>query len=374
MNIFDPEIIEGFFQNYYRFFNLAVFLVSFGLTYYLIPKVLWVVREKQLYKQINERSSHKDITPTLGGVAFFMVFVFIISLLQSFSQHATGNHLIIAILFMFIVGVKDDLVVSMARVKLVGQLLATALVVFSPDLQIVSLHGFMEIYRIPPMMGYLIAAFIIISLINAYNLIDGINGLAGIIGIVITSVYAVSFYLIQQRFYAMICLMIAGTLLAYLRYNFSRSDKKIFMGDSGSLMIGLLLGVLTIKLMKVNLPISYIGVGGEPENRIWFMMAVLFVLFFDTSRVILVRLWKRKNPFQADRNHVHHILLNLGFNHFQSSMILGMVNILIVILYVIISTYLSTPWIIGFLFTSYIGCFALCEVVLKRNFIENRIK
>src|SRR5690554_2630360 len=179
MNIFDPIVLKELYNSYAWFFNFAVLLIAGLLTYYLIPKVVWVAKEKGLYKKINSRSSHTGRVPSLGGIAFFITFIIIVSILQTVAEHELGNYLIGAVTIMFVVGVKDDLVVSSARVKLIGQLLATAFIIFSPAMQISSLHGFLGIDEIPVFLGYILSSFIIIAIVNSYNLIDGINGLAG---------------------------------------------------------------------------------------------------------------------------------------------------------------------------------------------------
>ncbi len=342
-------------------FTLSVGIGTFLVTYYLIPKVLWIVREKDLYKPVIQRSAHSNATPTLGGVAFFTTFVLVVSMLQSFYVLPTGNHLIAAVTLMFMVGLKDDLVVSTAKVKLIGQLLAAAFIVFSPEMQLTSLYGFMGIHEIPAAIGYLLSAFIVIALVNAYNLIDGINGLAAIIGIVVSTAYGIGFYLIGAPFFTLICVVVIGILLAYLPFNFSRGRKRIFMGDSGSLMIGLVLGFLTIKMLSLPVNIPWIDPGNEPAHRILMVLAVLFIPTFDTARVILIRLWKRQSPFEADANHTHHILLGLRLSHLKSSLLLGALNVLVIVIYSLISPLLTTLWLSLSLVLIYILVFAICE-------------
>lgn len=366
MNIFDPIVLKELYNNYAWFFNLAVLLIAGLLTYYLIPKVVWVAKQKGLYKKVNSRSSHTGRVPSLGGIAFYIAFVLVVSILQTVANHESGNYLIGAVTIMFIVGVKDDLVVSSARVKLIGQLLATAFIIFSPAMHISSLHGFLGIYEIPSFLGYIISSFIIIAIVNSYNLIDGINGLAGIIGIVISGVYAVAFSLIEgQDFFFLLSLFCFGTLVAFLRFNFSRGHRKIFMGDSGSLMMGFILGVLSVKLLKIHTNIDLIGAGGDAQNRLLFLGAALFIMFFDTSRVMIVRKWEGYSPFRADRNHMHHILLDLGLSHLKTSALLGAFNFMIVAIYFLLSANLSTTWLIVSLGVIYIGLFSFCGYCKK---------
>src|SRR5690554_6269086 len=398
MNVFDPEILKGLFQSYSWLFNFSVLFVAGFLTYYFLSRVLWVAKKKNLYKDVNNRSSHSGQIPSLGGIAFYFVFILLVTVFQTAVVHSIGNHLIGAVTIMFMIGVKDDLVISTARVKLIGQIMSTIFIIFSsamkltfldgfiaiyilqellchfislfiifsPAMKLTFLGGFMGIYEIPDFLGYFITAFIIIAIVNSYNLIDGIDGLAGIIGIVISAVYAMAFSLVKgYEFLVLLSLFSMGTLLAFLRYNFSRGAKKMFMGDSGSLMMGLIIGVLTINLLKINQPIDLIGPGGDPQLRLLFLGAVLFIPFFDTSRVMLVRLLNKRSPFDADRNHLHHILLDLGLSHLQTSAILGAVNLGIVVLYIFLSKYLTSIWLIVSLAAVYGLLFAVCGIAKR---------
>lgn len=338
MNILDHEVILGLFRSNYLFFVLCVFGIAFFATYYFIPKVLWVTKEKNLMKAINERSSHDKLIPNFGGVAFFMVLVLVISILQSVKTTYTGNHLIVAATLLFMVGLKDDLVISTARVKLFGQLSAAFFLVFSPELQITSLHGFLGIYEIHDTAGYFLSAFIVVAVINAYNLIDGIDGLASMAGIVITLAFAFAFYTSQNPYFVLISVCVAGILFANLRFNFSRGKNKIFMGDSGSLIIGLVIACLTLKILAlpINSQVNYLNNG-----RLVYLAAVLFLPLFDTARVMILRLLDGRSPFEADRNHIHHILLDLGLSHFKASFSLAMLNILMIVCFIVLSNYLK---------------------------------
>ena len=343
MNILDQEIILGLFRSNYLFFVLCVFGIAFCATWYFIPKVLWVTKEKNLMKTVNDRSSHTLETPNFGGVAFFMVLVLIISILQSVKTTFTGNHLIVAATLLFMVGLKDDLVISTARVKLVGQLSAAFFLVFSPELQITSLHGFLGIYEIPDTAGYFLSAFVVVAVINAYNLIDGIDGLASMAGIVICSALAFAFYSSGNPYFVLISICVVGILFAYLRFNFSRGKNKIFMGDSGSLIIGLVIACLTLKILSLPIESKVIYLN---RGRLIYLASVLFLPLFDTARVMILRLMDGRSPFEADRNHIHHILLDLGLTHFKASFSLAILNVLVILSFIFLSSFLKNYMLI----------------------------
>jgi len=342
MNILDQEVILDLFHRNYLFFTACVFIAAFCLTWYFLPKVMWVTREKGLMKEVNHRSSHKDAIPPFGGVAFFLVFVFIICILQSLRTSPTGNHLIIGLTFLFMAGLKDDLVISTAKLKFFSQLFAAGFLIFSPELQLTTFHGFLGVYEIPFLLGFFLKTLIVIALINAYNLIDGIDGLAGAVGIVICLAYGVVFYATGHPYFVLISITTVGILAAFLRFNFSRGSKKMFMGDGGSMVIGLIIAFLSLKMLVMKPYIPLMKEGFTPENRILFTLAVLFIPVFDTLRVMVLRLRNRKSPFEADRNHMHHVLLDLGLSHKKASFTLAGFNILVITIYIILSRKLDS--------------------------------
>ncbi len=337
MNILNQEVIVELFENNYLLFASFMSVGIFALTYYLIPKILWVSQVLKLNKEINHRSSHALPVPAFGGIAFFLVLILAISLFQSLRTLQTGNHLIIGLTFLFMAGLKDDLVVSSAKLKFLSQLFAAGFLVFSPELQLNNLHGFLGIFEIPAVLGYIIKILFIIAIINAYNLIDGIDGLASIAGIVIFSSYAVVFYFSGSPYFVLVSLTGMAILAAFLRFNFSRGGRKMFMGDGGSLIIGLMIAFLSLKILVMTQAPQMAAEGFYSENRLLFISAVLFLPVFDTLRVIILRLKDGKSPFKADRNHMHHVLLDNGLNHKKSSFLLGGLNMSVIILYLMLS-------------------------------------
>lgn len=313
--------------------------------------------------------------PPFGGVAFFLVLVLIISLLQALRTSPTGNHLIIGLTFLFMAGLKDDLVISSARLKFVSQLFAAGFIIFSPELQLTSLHGFLGVFEIPILLGYAFKVLIVVALINAYNLIDGIDGLAGIVGIVISLTYALVFYSTGHPYFVLLSLCTAGILSAFLRFNFSRGRKKIFMGDGGSLVMGFMIAFLSLKLLVMKPYQPLVREGYTPENTLLFALAVLFLPIFDTLRVILIRLKNGKTPFEADRNHMHHVLLDNGLSHKKASFILGGLNLAVIVVFIMLSRDLKS----GGMSLAMLGVFvivaiafeALRKKALKRSRREN---
>lgn len=359
MNILSQEVILGLLNDYYLLFAICLFLGSFAATFYIMPKVLWVTKEKGLLADVNERSAHAVATPSFGGVSFFIVLVIMLSILQSLRVDFTGNHLLAALTILFMVGLKDDLVISSAKVKLFGQISASCFIIFSPELQLTNLYGFWRIFEIPESVGYIFKGFFIVALINAYNLIDGIDGLAAFIGIVVSGFFAIVFFLVREPYYVLVSISLFGIFAAFLPFNFSRGHRKIFMGDSGSMIMGLMLAFLSLKILVLAPSIPLMADGHNPANRLLLLACILFLPVLDTLRVMFIRIIRGRSPFSADRNHAHHVLLDLGFSHKKAGFSLAFTNILIIVTYKYISVLISHLWLTCYVLLIYMAAFLL---------------
>ncbi|HET7898933.1 MAG TPA: MraY family glycosyltransferase, partial [Flavisolibacter sp.] len=230
---------------------------------------------------------------------------------------------------MFFLGIKDDILILSATKKLLGQLAAAAIIIHLADVRIDSMHGFLGVYTLPDAVSYPLSYFTFIVVVNAFNLIDGIDGLAGSLGVLTTAVFGTYFAMANMTPYAVLSFAFTGALTAFLVYNYNPA--KIFMGDSGSLLLGLVNAILVIKFIKVADSVN----GSFPiTSSVAIGFSILLVPLFDTLRVFTVRILHKRSPFSADRNHIHHSLLDVGFNHTQVTLIcLGMNACFIVLAY-----------------------------------------
>ena len=307
---------------------LGIFLINLMTTFLLIPRIRNTTLKLGYTDTPDARSSHQNTVPTFGGIAFYISLILTLFMLQKEYDNAIIITLLVSISILFFTGFKDDLRNSSPKAKLFGQLLAVSLLMLHSEFYISSLHGFLGIHEMPPIIGIPFSVFLFISIINAYNLIDGIDGLASIVGIVAASSFAVLFYNLDLYFYTGICVALISMLFAFLRFNFS-TKKKIFMGDTGSLTIGFILGILGMRLMTLDFEtVSLIGI---PRSGIPLLfLTILIVPTFDVSRVIFIRLIKKLSISTPDRNHIHHLLIDAGLTHKKASSLLGLVNISLV--------------------------------------------
>lgn len=310
----------------------AALLTSYVLTYMFIPSIIKVATIKHLYDTPGNRKSHANVIPTLGGIGIFGGFMISFCLFAAFGPRSHEMKFILAALcFTFMLGAKDDIVELVASKKFIGQIFAASIIVVLGDVRLTSLYGLFGISYIGDIPSIILSIVTIIFIVNAFNLIDGINLLAGSVTILMAVVFGAWFYYYSFFDYAVMAVAMSGAVLAFLKYNYSPA--KIFMGDSGSLSIGLLAAVLAIQFIEKNELVSHthherlIHISAAPAMAV----AILIIPIFDTIRVFTVRILNKKSPFEADRNHIHHRLLDLGFSHHNTTYILISVNILFIV-------------------------------------------
>ena len=302
------------------FFSL---LTAFLITYVAIPKVIFFAEKLRLLDEAGIRASHKGSVPIFGGIAIFTGIIF--SLLF-WADIENIQFILVSILIVFFVGVIDDLLELSPFKKLVGQVMATLIIIFLGDLQIDSMHGVLGVYDLPIWIGTLFTIFVVIVITNGFNLIDGIDGLAGGVGVISSFSFGVIALLMDQSDMAILAFTLMGALLGFLRHNLFPA--KIFMGDTGSLVVGMILSILAINSIRYGLVTETIKL---PNKGPLLAIVILAIPLFDSLRVFVARIMKGRHPLSAGRGHIHHALLSLGFGHKKTSFILYFFAISIIV-------------------------------------------
>jgi UDP-N-acetylmuramyl pentapeptide phosphotransferase/UDP-N-acetylglucosamine-1-phosphate transferase len=295
------------------------FLTSFLISFASIPSIIKVSRDKNLYDVPEERKRHLTATPTLGGIALFT------GLLVSFlfwvgpRPFPELRCILCGVIILFFVGIKDDILHTVAYKKLIAQIAAAVIVVYWGDVRLTSFYGLMGIYSISIPVSYVVSLLGIVGITNAFNFIDGVDCLAGFMGVIASGFFGLWFFLHNFYSWSMLAFCLMGAVLGFLCYN--RSPARIFMGDTGSLILGLVCSVMAIKFIEINQVHSFV------ESSPVVAMGVLAIPLYDTLRVMLIRMSRGLSPLSADRNHLHHLLTDLGLSHMKTSLVLAAVNI-----------------------------------------------
>ena len=302
--------------------------VSFIISFLAIPVVLEIAMQKKLYDVPDERKVHTHAVASLGGVGIYGGFL--LAALLSVQGHLDPEfqYFFAASLVIFFLGLKDDLVVLSASKKFIGQLIAASILIHLGGIRLDSMHGLFGFDRLPEAFALALSYLTIIVIINSFNLIDGVDGLAASLGILTMLIFGTYFYLVGYQAYALLAYAMAGSLVAFLIFN--HPPAKIFMGDCGSLMIGLVSAILSIK---------FINVAGDPlvrfpveSSSVAVAFAILIVPLLDTLRVFAIRIYNGRSPFTPDRNHIHHLLLSKGLGHAGVTVTCVLVNIAFVVM------------------------------------------
>ena len=305
---------------------LLGFLLSVAITSLIIPKIILISFKKKLFDTVNERKVHTGVVPRLGGVAFTPAILLSVGMVFGVTaltgdfgdvenMPAIGSSLALslcAMMLLYLEGVSDDLIGVGYKAKFVVQILSALMIVLS-GVWVNDLYGLFGVYEIPKWVGMPLSVLLIVYCINAINLIDGIDGLASGLSCVALFFMACIFMLIDEYIYALIAFVTLGTLIPFFRFNvFGKADKhnKIFMGDCGSQTIGLILGLLAVRLSMYHADAPF-----HLPNALVFAFALLIVPCLDVIRVMLGRIRRGKNPFLPDRTHIHHKFLDLGMSH-----------------------------------------------------------
>ncbi len=297
-------------------------LSSFLITYFAIPKIISFAKRFRLADSAGSRASHEGSVPVFGGVGIFSGFIF--SLLF-WSDMPNLQFILASITIIFLAGIIDDLLSLTPYKKIIIQVISILLLIYGADVRIESMHGVLGIYELPYITSKLFTIFVIVVIINCVNLIDGVDGLAGGIGSIAGIGFGLVAYMMSQYDIAVFAFSLSGSLLAFLRYNFHPA--KIFMGDTGSLVIGLVLSILAINSIKMGFVVDTYTL---PNKGPLLAIVFLAVPLFDSLRVFIARVSKGRHPLHPGRDHIHHALLKLGFGHKYTSIVLYHLAILFI--------------------------------------------
>ena len=358
---FNFEIIGISFPFWVMLFVSIIF--SCLVTWFSIPTIVKVAGLKKLFDVPNERTSHVTTTPILGGLSIFAGFTLSAILFTMPGDSNEIKYIIGAIIVLFFAGLKDDILIIDPVKKIFSQIIAALIIVVVADIRISNFHTAIGIENISYISSILFTIFLIITLINGFNLIDGVDGLTSAIGIITSLFFGIWFLLTRHYTFAILCFSLIGSLAAYFIFNVFGKKNKVFMGDTGSMIIGLVISIFAIKFLEFenSAPLN-LQFHASPA----LAFGLLIIPLFDTLRIIILRLRNGGSPFAADRNHVHHNLLKLGYSHLKVTTLTVFINLIFIIL-VIFSQRLGSVLLILITLSLATVLSALLEIILKRR-------
>ena len=330
-----------------------------------LPQIIRYAGKKNLFVQLNQRKIHKRITPTMGGIGIFAGLVFsalIFSNQENFAEVAT---ILIVLVIPFVIGFLDDRLHLRPSRKIIGQFIAASLVYFVLDVKVSSLYGLFGDFNFPPWVSYGMTVVTIILVTNSFNLIDGIDGLAGTFSLVVLVFFGTWFWQMNLTGYAVISFALIGSVSAFLIKNWQPS--KIFMGDTGSLVLGMSLTILAIAFLNNNASL-------DPASPLKFnsgfgtVVCVLIVPIVDTIRVVIIRANRGISPLTADKRHIHHALVRIGKSHRFAVVLILVVHVFFVANALLLRQF-GDWYVVGSVtLFSILLCFILDKVIARHTY------
>lgn len=324
------------------FWIITAFLISKSS----IPLIIYYAKLKHLYDdEHDERKIHSGRVPSVGGVGIILAFLISFSASPFSEQYPGYGFLIASTIILFAAGLKDDIFMISPTKKLLSQLAAVSLIVFGSGIYFTNMGGVFGITDIPAWAGILLTIITMVVVINALNLIDGIDTLAGSISVLASLFFGYWFYISGYYGLAVMTGILAASVMGFLWYNYPPA--KIFMGDTGSLLIGFYLSIFVVLFVNYA-PVADTAVSWQHAAPI-LAAAILVVPLYDTLRVFIMRLLKGSSPFEPDNEHVHHHMLRVQLTHGKSSFYLCFITVVIVGSILILSSYISNTWLLVYL-------------------------
>jgi len=299
------------------------FFSAFLLTFLIIPKIILFSKRLRLFDMPGHRAVHNSGVPIFGGIA---IFIGIILSLLIWGALENIQFILASLIIVFFIGLIDDLLSLSPVKKILGQIIAVLIIIYLQGLKIDNFHGVLGIYEISEIFSTLFTIFVVIVITNGFNLIDGVDGLAGGIGIISSLSFGILALIMNQNDVAIISFTLSGSLVAFLKYNFHPAS--IFMGDTGSLVVGMILSILAINLIDSGIVTEFISF---PNKGPLLAIVFLAIPLFDSLRVFLNRVRKGKKPLSAATDHVHHALLDLGLGHKNTARVLYLISISLIV-------------------------------------------
>ncbi len=306
---------------------IAGFITSLMISLLAIPSIVKVARSKGLYDKPQGREAGGAKIPTLGGLAIFAGMIISLSLFADIAFLPELPFLVAGAVVLFFIGIKDDILIIAPWWKLLGQAMVALCIAIPGGLRIQNLNGFLGIYETGEALGVLITVLIVVTVINSYNLIDGIDGLASGIGILSSLLFGFIFYRSGLYVWALMAAALCGSLTGFTWYNVFGRQKKILMGDTGSLLLGLFQAVMVVRFLNMEQASIW---GWQITIQPAFVLAVLIIPLFDTLRIIVVRLLQGRSPLRPDRQHIHYRLVDMGLTHIRATGILMGINLVMI--------------------------------------------
>lgn len=303
-------------------------IVAATVVFISLPRFVKIAHIKKIVDNPNARRLNKEPVPVLGGVSVYLGIIMAIAISCGVVGIAFPPSIFAASLLLVYTGAVDDVFPVSARIKFILQIIAVALLVFVGGLSLDDFNGLWGIYELSPWASYPITFIALVGIINGFNLLDGVDGLSSGYSIIVALICGILFWFVGDTHIVILCFATIGALIPFFLQNVFGRKYKMFLGDAGSLMLGLLFAVIICHIVGR-------GVGGHIKGVISFLLAVFALPIFDTLRVMTARMMKGLSPFNPDKTHMHHLFIHMGYCHIGTTVRIIAINMIPVVVWAI---------------------------------------
>ncbi|MFL2601835.1 MAG: MraY family glycosyltransferase [Flavobacteriaceae bacterium] len=326
--------------------------IGFSGSYFLNGYLYVTFKQNKMYDPIVSRSSHREKATRSGGMALFFTFCICYGLGKAVYSMSIDLYALISFIFIALTGMADDFFSIKYREKFFLQVFA-AIVLIQSGIYINSFHGIFGIFEIPVWASYIISVFVFIVIVNAFNLIDGIDGLSALLSIKFFVLIGALITITSNDMYLVIPSVI-GAITGFLFFNFNPA-KKVFLGDTGALLLGSIIAFFVFYILDND---TYVITDDLISRPLMIILLIIYPLT-DTLRASIIRMYKGRSPFVADRVHLHHRLIDKGMSHWGASLSILIMSISIIFLGFVFSSFFSLALSCLLIFFYMIGLFYL---------------
>lgn len=309
---------------------ITLFCVSLLSTWWIFKYIHRISVLKNIVDNPEERKLQKYPVPVLGGIAVFFGIIVSLVTSQVFFSSASLFSLLGIMVIMLYIGTMDDILSLSPGIRFFIEIIIVLLLIYGNDCSINNFHGLWGIWKIPSYIAVPLTVFACVGIVNAINMIDGVDGLMSMYGITTSILFGAVFYKSGEVDMAAMAMIATGAMIPFFMHNVFGKKSKMFLGDGGALMIGIMMSVFVIYILRDESLCSQAVCSNF--GLVPFTLAVLSIPVFDTLRVMTRRILHGTSPFLPDKKHLHHMFIGLGFSHFGTAfsiVFLNLVNVLI---------------------------------------------
>lgn len=325
-------------MTYYRMVSILLFLTAMLFSSMAYPLVLNFAKRHNIVDNPNARKLQRVPVPVLGGVVVYTGVAAGMAVLFLFMKEPVLIWGFLAMTVLMLIGIWDDRKDLSASLRFLVEIGILLFFILMTDVYIDNFHGLFGIYDLPTWFGISFSVFCGVGIINAVNMIDGVDGYSSGYGMMACLLFALTFHSVWSMTMVGMAVIVSGALFPFFMHNVFGVRSKMFIGDGGTLMLGMLMVVFTFYALSSK---THCGQLEEVNLSLPALcLAVLCIPVFDTLRVMFMRILRGKSPFRPDKTHLHHLFIDMGFSHLGAALSILMVNLAVVALWLV-------SWMLG---------------------------